>query len=236
MKIDHSEPIQIEALIKQSSPESFRVPLNAHGFADYAWQDYYGRTEHAERKAVEQLLSDFDEAERDLRKYRDNAPHLMLIVEGVVEPMSGGGIRTFALSQDGRYYRPRRDFKTNWERLEGWLIGMEEAGITVWRTSSWQHTARSLVLWERHALSPEHSTLQRYLKPSVRFNPDPQVESLMGLQNARIGPETAKKLIEVFGTMWDVLRQEPQALADLTPGVGLQSAKRILKSAGRKDI
>ena len=234
MLIDEWEPQEIEALVLQSSPDSLRTALNRSGFADYLWNTADGGHEHLERKQVGEILSGMEHVEYQLMAEFEKCRNLYLLVEGVVEP-ERDGVATFAASHNSRYYRPGRKYKLPYERYAGWLIGLYRAGVTVLHTSSWVGTAKLLILLEKSAQRPEHTTLQRHLKVPV-FHRDPYVETLMGLAGGGIGPELGERLIALFHTPWDVYRQMPETLADNIPGIGIITARKILRAVGRTDI
>ena len=238
MKVDAFEPLEIEALLKQSLPDTIRTPLNQHGFADYLWYTYDEYTEQAERKQVTEILSNMDKVEYQLGNELDNIPNLfnmILIIEGVAEPVPDG-VQTFVLAPNGQYFRRGRKYKVPYARYEGWIMAQERAGILVWRTSSWLTTVEALVRFQKSAESSVHTALQRHLKIKRTFKRDPYVETLMGIAGAELGPELAQELITVFNTPWDIYRQPPEVIAEYVPGVGLTRAKNILRAIGRSDV
>jgi hypothetical protein len=238
LKVDEFEPVNILTLLQQTHPDLIQTALNRSGFADYVWElasPVQGDIiEQAERKQVAEILSDMTHVEEQLRGEIERHPNTILIVEGIAEPTPSRGIRTFNLTPNGRGFRPGKEFNTPYERFEGWLISLERVGIVVWRTSSWMATARSIHQWYSSAQRTEHQALQRYLKTRPLWMPNPQVESLMNIKKGGVGPERAERLIEVFGTVWDVLRQDPDFINEMVPGMGLTAAKKLLNAAGRK--
>mgnify|MGYP001565151833 CR=1 FL=1 len=232
MMIDSYEPVEIEALIKQVIPDSFRTDLNRNGLPDYCWYMFDTTLEGAERKQVGEVLSDMDGVEEQLTRELYTCKKLILIVEGVLEPKPGG-CQSYILNKDGRYYRPNRFFKTQYSRYEGWLVSLERQGMLVWRTPSWIATAEALVRLQRSAERERHTALQRYVKPRPEFHPDPQVMSLMNIVDGGIGPELATRLIATFRTVYNVLRAPPELLAEQVDGMGLVRAKTLLRAAGR---
>jgi len=55
----------------------------------------------------------------------------------------------------------------------------------------------------------------------------------MQITKADIGPVTAENLIKVFGTAWDVMRQDPDIIAENVEGMGMASATKLLRAFGR---
>jgi len=240
MIVDEFEPTEIERLIKLTLPDTTREQLNRKGFADYMWLTVWGKYEQAERKQTSELLSKMEATEYQLGDQIRDCPYpnelgnLMLIVEGGVKPTSSG-VRSF---NGGRH----RDYKITYDRYEAWLIAQERAGIMVWKTFNQEATAKTLIHFAKSALRPEeeHTALRRYLKlRQIGANKlDPQVQTLMGIADAEIGPELAKELILTWGSVWNVVRQTPEDLAQYTgnSAMGLVRAKRLLEAIGRHDI
>ncbi len=235
MRIDIFEPLEIEAMIKQALPDSERLSLNAAGFADYLWYTVDGFAEQAERKQCTEILSGMEHVEYQLGKHLDDVPNLfnmILLIEGVAVPVQDG-TQTYLLHKNGQYFRKSRHFKIPFARYEGWIMAQQRAGILVWRTSSWLHTAEALIRFQKSAESKVHTALNRHLKENRTFHRNPYVEKLMGLKGAELGPEKAEALIDIFGTPWDVYRQPAAVIAEYTPGVGLSTAEAILTAVGR---
>ena len=231
MKSDEFEPVEIVAGLKQVFPTSLQLPLNRNGWADYVWDNYNSDpVGQLERKQAPEIVSNLDSVEEQIRKELQSKPDipLTLLIEGITEPLLGG-IQTYVLTPDNKVFRKGRFFKTRYDRYEGFLLGLESQGVRIWRTSSWQGTVQALVRFQKQALDPEHTILNRYVKIPL-FHPDPMVQTLMGIKGAEIGPKTAEALIEVFGTVWDVMRQDVDTLAKNTPGMGKVSAQKMLDS------
>ncbi len=229
MKADSFEPLQIVRGLRQVFTDTPQLPLNQHGYADYVIDGIDGTPNSQwERKQVPEILGSIDSVEDQLRRELQSKPDipLGLIVEGIAEA-APDGIQTYVLATNGAIFRKSRFFKTRYDRYEGFLVGLQQIGVTVWRTTSWEGTVAALVRFQKHVLNPDHSILNRYLKIPV-FHPDPMVVTLMGIKGAEIGPKTAEALIAAFGTVWDVMRQDAETLAEHTPGVGKVGAQKML--------
>ena len=236
MKVDTYEPIEIEALLKQSLPDTFRTELNANGFADYLWYTADNLPEQAERKQVTEILSDMAGVEYQLGNEIADVPDLfnmILIVEGIVEA-TPTGVQTFLLAKNGNYFRKSRSYNFSYARYEGWKIAQSRAGVLVWLTSSWLTTVQALVQFQKSAENNNHTALNRHLKQRPKFKRNPFVETLMGIKDANIGPELGQVITQVWGNPWDFIRQSPEAIAEYTPGIGIPKARTILEAFGRK--
>src|SRR3990167_6405138 len=84
MMIDEFEPVQIEALLKQSV-EVIRTSLNHSGFADYVWTTFDNQTEQVERKQTPEILSKLEEVEYQLLGHLQKCKQTILLIEGVAE-------------------------------------------------------------------------------------------------------------------------------------------------------
>ena len=233
MLIDEYEPMEIEVLIKQSSPETTRTSLNKAGFSDYLWYTKDGLPEQVERKQVAEILGGFEKVEYQLGDEIAKQPNLVnqiLIVEGIAQATTQG-IQTWIMHHNAKYYRKAKLFKTPMARFESWLISHTRAGILVWRTESWMHTAEALIHFERSAMV-DSSAMSRHLKIRPSFRPNPYMEQVMGI--ADVGPKLAEQLLEIFHTPWDIYRQTPEMLSDYVPGIGIAKARAILKGIGKK--
>ena len=237
MVVGEFEPDNIEALIKQSSPNTARASLNRLGFGDYLWYTKDMLPEQAERKQLTEILSGFEHVEyqvgKEIADLEDKQQvNQILLVEGIVQPVSNG-IQTWRMHKNGKFYVKSKLYKTPMARYEAWLISMSRAGVVVWRTNDWQHTAEALVHFEKSA-QVESTAMHRYLKIKPAFRPNPYMEQVMAV--ADVGPTIAEALLELYHTPWDIWRQTAESLAEYTPGVGIAKARDILTKIGRKDV
>ena len=235
MIIDEYEPLQIETLIKQSSPTSSRASLNRVGFADYLWYTLDGLPEQVERKQISEILSGFEKVEYQLGEEISKVTTLInqiLIVEGIAQPVPSG-IQTWIMHTNGKYYRRSKLYKTPMARYEAWLVSHTRAGVLVWRTNDWQHTAEALVHFEKSALV-ESEALNRHLKIRPSFRPNPFMEQVMAVTG--IGPKLEEELLEIYRTPWDIWRQSPESLAEYVPGIAIAKDRQIIKDIGRKYV
>ncbi len=260
MKIDDHEPTSIESLLLQSG-EAIRAPLNANGLADYCWSDWMKRIEQVERKQVGEILSDMPHVEDQLRSHVQNNPAsiVWLLVEGIVLPgYKDGklGCYTYIARDCSTFTKGRREVETHYtpgwfsqipfEKYEGFLTGVARIGIRVRRTVDAVSTAKVLHQMEVSAQT-EPTTLQRHIKPNITFHPNPQVITLLGVMatqidkdgniravSSGIGVELAERLIKEFGSVFKIMESSPETIAELVPGMGKVSAKKLLEAFGRK--
>lgn len=238
MLSDEFEPMEISALLTQVFAYADRTALNRNGFADYLFEDWAGEKEQFERKQVGEILSDMNGVEYQIRKELDKVRRTNLLVEGIVTPDGRGGCQVWYQSANGRIMRPGHRYSFTYSRFESWLWGMEEAGVTVWRTNNQYATADAIAMRAKAVLRQDHTTLARHLKQLPQFHADKRVQSLMGIVSedgdVRIGPDKAEMLINVFGSIIDILNSSPETISEYVPGIGVPGATALLKAAGRK--
>lgn len=238
IKVDEFEPQQIEALIKQSVPDTIRAQLNRLGYADYIWNDVDNQINHLERKTVHEILSKPGDIELQIQKELGKCNRLYLVVEGIAEPIPNG-VQTYELTDNGRYFRPSRKYGSDYARYEGFLLGLSMAGVNVWKTSSWLTTAQYIVRLYYSTKKTIHNTLNRYISPSLPvFSPNPQVQALLGLcqgyDDLRIGPVVAIELIKVYSTIWNLIHADPNDVAGFVSGISVNRMSKLLEYLGKK--
>lgn len=249
-KADEFEPDEIVDLVEQSLTVVRDAPLNRAGWADYMWPIYNGLVEQVERKQVGEILSDIPGVEEQIRKELQAKPEatLWLLVEGVCQPilLDNGregtmifksrvcnAYRSYGRRKPEEHFVPNHTSKIPYERFQSFLTGLERMGVRVRHTTDYITTAKVLVQMAKSAQSPP-TTLQRHNKPQITFHPDPQVMNLLGIYKSGIGTEMAERLIETYGSMWNMAQMNPEDIAEHVPGMGKVSAIKLLKAIGRQ--
>lgn len=242
MLVDQFEPNNIVQLLRQSLPVvTYPHPLNAQGYADYLWKTWNSTCEQCERKQATEIISDMNGVEDQIRQQLQRHPEIdhWLIVEGIVEPALRGLWTLKAKPYKGQSpemvkYEPDRNHKAvPFEKYEGWLTGIERMGVRVRRTNDYSGTA--MVLAEMFKSSQTASTtFNRHLKPLIPFHPDPQVMTLMGAYKADIGPVLGEALVKEFDTVANIISLNPETIAELIPRMGVEKARKLLRSFGVK--
>ena len=82
---DSNEPDNLVKLLQQSCPVTV-ANLNLANMSDYWFANHEGKRLQFSRKQAGELLSNVDEAERQLASYYDNADDNYQIVEGIISP------------------------------------------------------------------------------------------------------------------------------------------------------
>jgi ERCC4-type nuclease len=238
--MDIFEPESIETLLKQSVPVS-RVDLNHLDFADYMWVDCENKTNHLERKSIDEILSNLDRVEGQLRREIQKADRTYLLYEGTFTPLSSLGrpmCQSYHASKDGKVMVPGHKYNLSYKGVMAWLDQLDRHGITIVHSMSVKTTATVLTaLYDNgQKTEEEHVTFKRILKQKVYPRPETvttrHIATLMGIEGAELGEVRAKALIMEFGDVWTVFNRSVEELSGVA-GIGKVTAKRLLNAIGR---
>jgi ERCC4-type nuclease len=238
--IDTFEPVQIEQLLAQSVQVT-RTSLVNLGLADYCWIACDGHKIQIERKQINEILADIDGVEEQLTREFPNADESMLLVEGLYEASDRATpqIQTFRHVKDKAILVPSRTYDFSYGRYQSWKSSIDKCGITIVETSDYRATAITIVALFKNSLDPDRRTMKRYIKEKIFLEEkNPQVAAMIALGSAykvEIGEKKAKALIARYKTVWAVLQQDPEELAE-TEYVGKGTARKLLEAVGRRDI
>jgi len=232
--VDTFEPSQLEELIAQSVP-TIRDSFNAKGLPDYSWMDINGFRNGLSRKQAGELLGGIDATEEQLGRDMQGVDRLYLLVEGIFAPVYTEKVGCQIYTAKKTILVPSRKFHQSYTGLFAWFDRLDKSGITVIQTFNWQATAMVLVgLYKSHnKIEEEHTTFKRYIKQKVYSKEkNPQIEALMAIPRTGIGEDRATKLIERFGTFWEVVNQDVEELAK-TEDIGMATAQKLFKAIGK---
>jgi hypothetical protein len=248
--VDIYEPDDILRLAQQSVPAE-RAELNQNGLSDYIITDVVdGKTRQFSRKQAGELLSDIDEAERQLRNYYDRADENYQLVEGIISPvklglvkqkshrpsvrLSGGKNILYSYSVAGNgYVYGEREHLVPESLLQAWLFRLQECGIYTIFTTNMVSTATTLAAIHNNCNKPEasHTILNRYIKPRVVIKEyNPLVLALMSLSSVYgigIGEEKAKNISEKYSNLLDIINTDVVELCKVD-GIGKVLANKLL--------
>lgn len=243
--LDIYEPREIEELLAQTVPVT-RMTLNHSevGYADYLFFACDGHRIQVERKQIDEILSDMDGVEEQLRRYISNGvEETLLLYEGTCEPIPGvkTACQSWKLSRQGKVMVPSHKYNISYTGLQAWFSQLDKAGITIVHTCHYIGTAHTLIALYNNSQKHEHTTLRRYIKEKITVHPfNEQIITLMGIRGANLGEARAKALISRYGTVWYTLSQSTEDLAETLVGeegkekkLGLVTAKRLHKAIGR---
>ncbi len=207
-----------------------RENLVPKGLADIYWVSDHKIT--FEHKTMEQLLSEMGQRLDDqLRKHTQHADEVGLVVDGLVTPYPGGGCQLWAVSKTkGVFYKKGRH-AAGFEELQAYLWRLDKEGITVYQFPDITSLCLGVSAFVYNSLKKEHKTLRRYVKTKpILWEPDPYLETLMGISGARIGEKTAQKLIGKWKTPFEVFVAKGE---DVEAEIGVEVTKRLWKGIGR---
>jgi len=240
--VDIYEPQQVENLVAQSIPVS-RQSLNTKGFADYLFFAVDGHRVQVERKQIDEILSDMDGTEEQLRReLQSGVEETILLYEGTFEPIAGLKMATqsWRKAKEGRVMVPGHKYNISYSGVQAWFSQLDKAGITIIHTCDYVGTAMTLVALYNNSQKQEHTTLRRYIKDRIYPEPyNPYIQTLMGIKGGGMGEEKAKALIGRYGTPWYIFNQSEEDLAETLVGkdkpkkLGILSAKKLLRAVGK---
>lgn len=233
LRIDVHEPSEVYMILNNVFP-TMMAAINEKGYADYLWDKVDGSQRQVERKQWGEVLAGMDKIEDQLRRHKDNHPNveLNLLIEGTMYPEAKGCV-VYREAQRGILVQSRHSPITL-HSIYAWLNQVSNY-VQVFFTPNTYGTAIALSAFYQNDQKEagEHRTFQRHYK-SITFSPNPQVTMLMGLLPG-IAEKRAIALISKFAVVWNVLTASPEQLAEV-PGIGLHTAKDILRKIGRPDI
>lgn len=235
--VDVNEPQFILDALAVAVPCA-REPLNAHGQADYCWDSAEGEEVNIERKTWGELISDVNNVERQLSIYlRRSCSHVVLLMEGLALPNPGGtsaykvikrGRKGVLVEQIGR--------SSQLGTFYAWLHSISQF-CEIQHTANTLATAYALTAMYKWDQKPplEHTTFKRHIR-RIEWNPNPQIEMLMNLGHGLgVGEKLATRIISAYGTVWNTVSTTPTMLAEVD-GVGINVARKFLRSIGRTDV
>ena len=190
--VDSNEPSNIIKLLQQSCPVTV-ANLNLANMSDYWFANYEGKRLQFSRKQAGELVSNVDEAEKQIANYYYNADENYQIVEGIISPdklkIKGAsvpvdghstsistrdlGAKLFCYKvEPGGFIEKGHSFSAvNDSLLYAWTHRLFKAGVPTYYTTNWVGTARLLSAIYRNEQKPpeEHSTLQRIIRPQLHI-------------------------------------------------------------------
>lgn len=248
--VDIYEPKEIQDIITQVVP-TIRMSLNhsPEGYGDYLWFACDGHRIQIERKQAGEILSSLDDVEEQLgRELNNGVEETILLIEGVCGPVPGLNrtMQTYIKPKNAKADRDLliagKKFQVNYVGYQAWKSQLDKAGVTIVETFDWEATALTLVGLYNNSQKPEHTTLRRYIKEHITVHPfNGHILTLMGIRGVNLGEARAKALVERYGTVWYILNQSAEDLAETLVGdddktkkrLGLATVSKLFKAIGR---
>lgn len=240
LRIDIHEPEKIKELLRPCIPEGVSIShYNEMGYADYGWLDTEEKLVQVERTTWSELMSGADRKENQLGEHLRNHPEARLIwlLEGIALPTPEGftTINIFPL-KNLSFLGKRIHTTSSRERpLKFYYKLIYQFGkfTEVYCTPNIESTAHAILSFYESDQKAEHTTLRRHLK-TVDFNPDPMVGTFSHLAEG-IGISLAERLVSRYANIWNLINADPKDIA-MIPGIGLPTAKKLLRRLGRPDV
>lgn len=246
IQCDIHEPLEVIRLIEPVHDVD-QVPLNDEGWGDYKWTgemlvDCPEGDYHHERKLWSDFASDLDSIEDLLRRQHKSHPkakHRLIIEGGGIEPAPRGVIvYTRRQGQNIMVGRQLGNQSGLYKKIMGWIAECSRY-MEIYFSASHAGTAALLCELYEHdqKTEEERKTFQRYSKP-MNWNPNPQVQMMLGLAtgNTGLGPILAERLIQRYGTVWNVIHASPQDWGNTVKGISGDAARTFLRKIGRTDV
>lgn len=212
-----------------------RQNLVQQGLCDYFWFSGDGHSITMERKEWSDLLANLARLEKQLRTATNHADEVGLIAEGVPIPLAGGEIALYQMGKSDKYLRRTKISGVKYASVMAYIWQLRRtANITTYFTSTIQATAWALKTFVENSQKQESTLLQHYVRTrQIKWQSSPMVETIMGIKDEDgyiVGEKKAVELTEQIGNLWDIVHLAPEAIAYSCAGIGLPTARRLIKA------
>lgn len=209
--------------------------LVQQGLLDYFWFAGDGHSITAERKEWSDLLANLNRLEKQLRIATNHADEVILIAEGVPIPLAGGEIALFRPGKNDKYLRRIKISGMKYTSVMAYIWQLKRtANITTYFTTTIQATAWALKTFVENSQKKDSTLLQHYVRTrQIKWQDNPMVESITGIKDEAgyvVGEKKAIELVKQIGCLWDIIHLAPEEIAQACDGIGIGTAKRLLKA------
>ena len=228
--VDHFESESFIYLLSQGLTVT-KTNLVQSGVGDVFWSAQNQRYS-LEHKTIHGVFSEMHgRLDQQLRKHQANADIVGLVIDGIATPIPGSRkSQVWHMNRTGQVFVKGRVINRPWEELQSYLFALNDLGILTYTAPTEAALALGVMSMVYNSHKTEHSTLQTHIKSrKPLWEPDPYVETLMGLSNARIGEKTAQGLLRSFGTPYKLFIK-PDSTNDIRPDLW----ERIKLAIGRR--
>ncbi len=198
--------------------------------------DFYWVTDHRislEHKSMEQVIAEMGgRLDNQLRKHTQHAEEVGLVIDGLATPRyDKPGCHIWRKAKAGTVFVKHRTVNTSYEALQAYLWRLDKEGITVYQAPDVPSLCSAISAFVFNSLKDENKSLRRYVKTKpIVWEPNPLVETLIGISGAKIGEATAKSALEYFVTPYRLFNAEKDEIVGV---LGEVTASRILRAIGR---
>lgn len=232
--VDTYEPSYMAQLLS-AFMQVQRQNLVQQGLSDYFWFAADGHSITMERKEITDLLSNMARLEKQLRTATNHADEVGLIVEGVPVPLAGGEIAIYQMGKNDKYLRRATISGVKYTSMMAYIWQLRRtANITTYFTTTIHATAWALKTFVENSQKSESSLLQHYVRTKqIKWQSNPMVETISGIKDETgyvVGEKKAIELVEKIGNLWDIIHLDPEVIAYECDGIGIGTAKRLIKA------
>lgn len=212
-----------------------RQNLVQQGLLDYFWFAGDGHSIAMERKEYSDLLSNLARLEKQLRIATNHADEVGLIVEGIAIPLAGGEIALYHVGKSDKYLRRVKISGVKYASVMGYIRQLKKvANITTYFTSTISATAWALKVFVENDQKIDSPLLQHYTRTrQIKWQSNPMVESIAGIKDEAgyvVGEKKAIELVKQIGNLWDIIHLAPEEINQACDGIGVGTAKRLIKA------
>jgi len=194
------------------------------GYGDIVWN--CGHLESMEHKTIEQAMTEMGgRLDDQLMKHSQNADNVSLVIDGVVTPVPGEpACYLYRYDKLTKTLKPQMEMKARnrkpqhkkigvqWEAWCAYTWALDKQGFTVYQAPHLEAMCSAISAYVYNSLKPEsdHTTFKRYIKTKPVIHEEAKspiynyIKTLM--IHTGIGEETARRLLDVYGTPWQVFR------------------------------
>lgn len=194
------------------------VPL---GLGDIVWN--HGLMESLEHKTIEQAMTEMGgRLDDQLMKHSQHADNVGLVIDGVVVPVPGErACYLYRYDKISRILKPQMDshkkgkptqkkIPVSWESWQAYVWRLDKEGFTVYQAPHLEAMCLAVSAYVHNSFKPDHSTFKRYQKtsPIIHEEADKPIYNYIKtlMIHTGIGEAVARRLLEVYGTPWQVFR------------------------------
>ena len=225
-----------EVLQHPDIPDLLKVPTQVERLdaGDYAFLNRSAEAVGIERSEINNLMQKLTsgELEQQLRRCAEGYTKVILLVEGVYDSI-GGYLSTYKQTSHG-YYRVRTYPNTRYESVVSLLARLQELGIDIVHSPNFGCSMTTVRSIYNQATKPEgdHQLFRSVRPPNIptKLTNNPAVSKLLALCT-RLEEKTAIRLIQKYGTIWNILQADDKELLEVE-GFGKTLVKRLKEGVG----
>lgn len=219
-------------------PELIEVPTTVQRLeaGDFAFLDRNTEPVGIERSEINNLMQKLrsGELEQQLKKCDEQYNSVILLVEGVYDDVSG--FLSIYRNTNSGYYRSRIYPNTRYDYTIAFLVRLSELGIEVIQTPNFGCTMKAIkVIYDQRTKPEKEHSLFKKIRPlrlPVKLSSNPAVPRIMALAN-RMPEKVAIRLINKYGTIWNVLHTEDVDLLEID-GMGKGILTKLKLGVGKE--